>query len=95
MATVRGREEDHTFGPPPGRDVRARAEDSDCAPQGPEMAMQPFASRAQVKGKVKGNQLKEVTSNVFHISTTPGAQICLYSVQFKVYNRPQILNPNL
>ena len=82
MATVRGREETHTFGPPPGR--RAKAEDSDCAPEGPEMAMQPFASRDQVKGKVNGSLLRDITSNVFHIRPSPGAQICLYSVQFKV-----------
>jgi hypothetical protein len=78
MASVRGRDEEHEFGPPPGGVQRARAEatHTDSAPA------LPMAVREQVSGKIKGQQQSNVSSNVFFMKTDPGAQICLYSVSF-------------
>jgi hypothetical protein len=78
MASVRGRDEEHEFGPPPGGVQRARVEatHADSAPA------LPMAVREQVSGKIKGTMMSNVSSNVFHLKTDPGAQICLYSVSF-------------
>jgi hypothetical protein len=78
MASVRGRDEEHEFGSPPGGVQRARVEatHADSAPA------LPMAVREQVSGKIKGMMQSNVSSNVFHLKTDHGAQICLYSVSF-------------
>jgi hypothetical protein len=79
MASVRGRDSEHEFGPPPGGAQRARVEEmpADIAPA------LPMALRNQIVGRIKGlPQQQQVQSNVFHIQTCPGAQVCLYSVSF-------------
>jgi hypothetical protein len=80
MASVRGRDADHEFGPPPGGSQRARVDMS--ADASPNL---PMALREQVSGKVRGQAMMNVTSNVFHIHTNPGAQVCLYSVSFSPF----------
>jgi hypothetical protein len=77
MASARGRDDEHEFGPPPGGAQRARVEMSADAP--PAL---PMALRTQTTGRIRGGLLQNVASNVFHISTSSTAQVCLYSVSF-------------
>ena len=80
MATVRGRDEPHEFGPPPGGAAVQRAR-SDAVPTDASSGL-PMALRSQVGGSVRGQALSNVTSNVFSLSTSQGAQVNLYSVSF-------------
>jgi hypothetical protein len=83
MASVRGRDSEHDFGPPPGGSQRARVE-SEAMPVDDSPAL-PMASRGQCVGRIKGQASSNVISNVFHIQTAPGAQVCLYSVTFSPF----------
>ena len=78
MASMRKRDSEHEFGAPPGGVQRARVEE---VPVDDSPAL-PMASRGQCVGRIKGQSHSNVTSNVFHIQTSPGAQVCLYSVTF-------------